>query len=102
MAAYAGCKEKVVELLYYQHAWYNGNGYPDGIKKGSRIPIGARILAVCDAYEAMVSSRSYKDRQLTPQEVITELRKSSGEQFDPKIVEAFIDIIKESPTQSIH
>lgn len=91
-----GCDEKIVELVYYHHIWFNGGGYSykdDGMhKKGTRIPLGARILAVCDAYEAMVSKRAYRDGE-TQQKAIDELKKRAPGQFDPRIVEALINAI---------
>lgn len=95
LAKAAGCSDKVAELIYYHHQWFNGNGYPDLKKQGSRIPIGARILAVCDAYEAMVSSRPYR-RRIPAEEAIEELRRNAVRQFDPKIVEIFIKIVTEN------
>ncbi|MCX5715576.1 MAG: HD domain-containing protein [Candidatus Omnitrophica bacterium] len=97
-----GCDGKVVELIYYHHVWFNGSGYPrkngHSLKKGNRIPIGARILAICDAYEAMVSRRAYRDGEPSD-EAIGELRKHAAEQFDPRIVEVFINtIIKTADT----
>lgn len=65
----------------YHHEYYDGNGYPDG-KKGSDIPLVARIVAVADAADAMLSERSYRDA-LTLPETIAELRRCSGTQFDP-------------------
>lgn len=69
------------------HEWFNGQGYPDGLK-GEAIPLGARIISVADAYDAMTSNRPYR-RTMTQQEAIEELRRCAGDQFDPKIVEAF-------------
>ncbi len=79
-------------IVYYHHEWYNGQGYPEGLK-GEDIPIGARILAVVDAYDAMTSKRPY--RSAYPVErAIEELRKNAGTQFDGKVVEAFLKILK--------
>lgn len=90
LARQAGLSKAVVETIYYHHVWFNGNGYPDdAYRKGARIPVGARIMAVCDAYDTMVSSRSYKER-MSKQEAIKELQKFSVKQFDPRIVEVFI------------
>lgn len=89
LAKEAGCDRKIIEILYYHHVWFNGNGYPDARKKGQRLPIGARILAVCDAYEAMTSERSYKE-VMSSGEAIEELRKTAIKQFDPRLVEVFV------------
>ncbi|MBU1427287.1 phosphohydrolase, partial [bacterium] len=71
---------------------YNGKGYPDGLS-GENIPLGARILAVADAYDAMKSDRPYR-RALTEETAIQELKRGSGTQFDSKIVEIFLEILK--------
>lgn len=92
LAKEAGYSDKVVELIYYHHVWFNGNGYPDAHKKGLRIPIGARILAICDAYETMISNRPYREA-ITPDEAIEELQKNSIKQFDPRLVEVFIYLL---------
>jgi putative nucleotidyltransferase with HDIG domain len=94
LASQAGLHKSVVEIIYYHHVWFNGNGYPDNVrKKGKRIPIGARIMAVCDAYDTMISNRSYKE-EITKEDAIEELQKFSVKQFDPTIVEVFIRILK--------
>jgi HD-GYP domain-containing protein (c-di-GMP phosphodiesterase class II) len=65
----------------------DGGGYPDGLR-GEDIPLGARIVGVCDAYDAMTSDRPYK-AAMTDAEAIAELRRCAGSQFDPAVVEAF-------------
>ena len=76
------------ESVLTHHEKYDGSGYPKGLK-GDEIPLMARILSVADAYDAMVSYRPYRKTK-TRNEAIEELRKYSGTQFDPKIVEIFI------------
>ncbi len=73
--------------IRHHHEQWNGGGYPDGIE-GEAIPIGARILAVADAFDAMTSDRPYR-KALSPLTALQELRECSGSQFDPKVVEAF-------------
>ena len=70
------------------HERFDGNGYPDGLV-GDEIPLAARIIAVCDAYDAMTSDRPYR-RAMDPHAALAELRRSSGTQFDPAVVEAFV------------
>jgi putative nucleotidyltransferase with HDIG domain len=70
------------------HEWANGRGYPDGLT-ADRIPLGARIIAVADAYDAMTSDRPYR-RTMSRTEAIAELRRCSGSQFDPAVVDAMI------------
>ncbi|MCK4308999.1 MAG: HD domain-containing protein [Candidatus Atribacteria bacterium] len=79
-------------LIRHHHEWYNGKGYPDGLSKED-IPLGARILAVVDAYDAMKSDRPYR-KALTEEIATQELKRGSGSQFDPQVVEAFLEILK--------
>ena len=78
----------IVPLVYHHHEWYDGSGYPTGIK-AEQIPLGARILAIADAYDAMTSDRPYR-KALSQEEAIRELRRCAGTQFDPHLVEIFI------------
>lgn len=80
-------------LIKHHHEWYNGKGYPDGLS-GENIPLGARILAVADAYDAMKSDRPYR-KALTEETAIQELKRGNGTQFEPKIVEVFLEILKQ-------
>jgi putative nucleotidyltransferase with HDIG domain len=73
--------------ILHHHEHYDGSGYPGGLK-GEEIPFEARVLAIADAYDAITSMRPYHN-QLTPQEAIDELRRCSGTQFDPEMVETF-------------
>ncbi len=77
------------EIAHGHHEWYNGNGYPRGLE-GDAIPLAARIAAVADVYDALTSKRPYKEPM--PPGVAGEIiRNSSGSQFDPAVVEAFVD-----------
>ncbi|TEB09010.1 HD-GYP domain-containing protein [Pelotomaculum propionicicum] len=76
------------QLVRCHHETYDGNGYPQGLK-AHNIPLGARILAVADAFDAMTSDRPYR-KAMTREEAINELDRCSGTQFDPHIVKAFI------------
>ncbi len=78
----------ISEGVLYHHEWFNGNGYPQGIK-GEDIPLFARILSVADAYDAMTSERIYKKAK-SHDEAIEEINKFSGKQFDPKVVRSFL------------
>ena len=75
-------------LIRHHHEWYNGSGYPDRLV-GEEIPLLARVLHVADAFEAMTASRPYRPVPLTAAEAHEELRRYSGIQFDPQVVEAF-------------
>lgn len=80
-------------LVSYHHEWFDGNGYPKGLK-GLEIPLHARILAVADSFDAMTSNRPYRKRKFAG-EAIAELKKCAGTQFDPEIVKAFINVWQE-------
>ncbi|RJQ32879.1 MAG: HD domain-containing protein [Peptococcaceae bacterium] len=80
--------------IHYHHERIDGKGYPQGLS-GSRIPLGARILSVADSFDAMTTDRPYR-RALTRREAVQELRKCSGKQFDPEIVEVFIKALEEN------
>jgi HD-GYP domain-containing protein (c-di-GMP phosphodiesterase class II) len=81
-------------LIRHHHEWYNGKGYTDGLS-GENIPLGARILAVADAYDAMKSDRPYR-KALTEETAIQELKGGNGTQFDPKIVEVFLELLNQT------
>jgi diguanylate cyclase (GGDEF)-like protein len=78
----------VAELVRASHERWDGGGYPDGLA-GERIPLGARIIAACDAYEAMTSDRVYR-RAMSHEEACAELQREAGAQFDPDVVGALI------------
>ena len=75
------------------HERWDGSGYPVGLR-GEEIPLVARICAVCDVYDALVSSRPYK-RAWTHEEAIAEMRGQAGAHFDPQILDAFLDVVDE-------
>jgi diguanylate cyclase (GGDEF)-like protein len=78
----------VAKMVRASHERFDGTGYPDGLA-GDEIPLGARIIAVCDAFHAMTTSRSYHDLA-TLEEALGELRRCAGTQFDPLVVDAFV------------
>jgi diguanylate cyclase (GGDEF)-like protein len=81
---------EAIPVVLHHHERYNGGGYPHGLR-GNEIPLGARIVAVADAYHAMVHERPYKDA-LTHEEALAELRRHGGTQFDPNVVDLFCSI----------
>lgn len=85
--------ENVSDIIIQHHERLDGSGYPKGLK-GDQILLEARIIAVSDAYDAMISERAYKKAK-SPQEAIDELISCSGRHFDPLVVEALIAILKE-------
>jgi len=86
--------------IQYHHERYDGTGYPTGLK-GDNIPIDARILAVADAYDAMTSSRPYRNGELMPDQALEELKECAGRQFDPRIVDAFARINEQLSSKTI-
>lgn len=86
-------KERVI--IRHHHERYDGNGYPDKLK-GEEIPIGARIMALADAFDAMKSKRSYRN-PLPDKQVLSEIEKNAGTQFDSKVVAVFLSLVKKDP-----
>ena len=82
----------IIPLIESHHEWYNGKGYPRKLT-GENIPLGARILAVADAYDAMTCPRPYRPR-LSNEDVVQALKKGAGTQWDPTVVDAFLRILK--------
>ncbi|MCM8788152.1 MAG: HD domain-containing protein [Candidatus Omnitrophica bacterium] len=82
----------VIPIILHHHEKYDGTGYPDGLKK-EQIPLGARILSVLDAFDAMFFGRPYRKRRYLI-EIEEELKNQMGKQFDPKVVVALLKIIK--------
>lgn len=80
------------DIIKYHQECYDGSGYPEGLK-GEGIPLGARIVAVADAFGAMTTDRPYR-KALSIEEAVKELKRCSGTQFDPKLVEIFISILR--------
>ena len=86
--------DKVTDIIKYHHEFYNGAGYPFGVR-GEEIPLGARIIAIADAYDSLVSFRPYRD-WLTPEEALKIIEQKRGEQFDPKILDIFESVVDEA------
>ena len=89
----------IAPVIYSHQEKYDGTGYPEGLR-GEQIPLGARILTVVDAYDAMTSNRRYR-RSRSHQEAVNELRQQRGKHFDPKVVEAFLEVIPASANTAI-
>jgi HD-GYP domain-containing protein (c-di-GMP phosphodiesterase class II) len=84
---------EAVEIVRSHHERYDGTGYPAGLR-GEEIPLGARVFAIADAFDAMTSDRPYR-RALPVDEAIDDLRACAGTQFDPACVKAFADLVAE-------
>jgi GAF domain-containing protein len=78
-------------VLYHQEMW-DGSGYPEGLR-GSQIPLGARIFSVADTYDAMTSTRPYR-KALSHEEAVREITRCRGTQFDPLVVDAFLELFR--------
>jgi len=84
--------EKEIPLIKHHHDWFDGNGYPQGLKE-REIPFGALILGVADAYDAMMTDREFKAK-MSPAQALKELTDGRGSQFCPEIVDAFVALLK--------
>ena len=82
--------EKEIPVILHHHERFDGKGYPHGLR-GREIPMGARIIAVADSFDAMTSGRTYKNR-LPWKKAVDEIKKGSGTQFAPEIVDAFVKL----------
>ncbi len=85
---------EIADLILKHHEWWDGNGYPLGLK-GAEIPLECRILSVVDAFSAMTEGRVYKEA-CSVQEAVDELKRHAGSQFDPEVVEAFCELYEDS------
>ena len=82
-----GLSESILKIVLHHHEHYNGKGYPNGLSR-NQIPTGSRIIMVADTIDAMTSKRPYRTVQPV-ENLLAELKKYSGTQFDPGVVEAF-------------
>jgi len=82
--------EEIIPLIRHHHERFDGKGYPDRLV-GEAIPLGARIIAVADSFDAMISDRPYRKKKYISQ-ALTELQNHAGTQWDPEIVEIFMGI----------
>ena len=89
-----GLLGEIGRIIRACHERYDGTGYPDGVA-GEEIPLIARVVCCCDAYNAMTSDRAYR-KAMSEQEAVAELRRSSSNQFDPRVVDALISTLEPS------
>ena len=83
--------ERIAPLVRHEHERWDGAGYPDGLA-GDDIPIGSRIIFACDAYNAMITRRPYRE-PMSSERAVAELRSNAGTQFDPDVVEALLVVL---------
>lgn len=90
--------QPIIPVVEHHHEYFDGTGYPSGIK-GQEIPLGARILSLVDAYDAMMYDRPYRDC-LAEKDVIEQIKQGAGTQFDPSLTEVFLDILDRRSMES--
>jgi diguanylate cyclase (GGDEF)-like protein/putative nucleotidyltransferase with HDIG domain len=86
-------------MVRHHHEFYDGSGYPDRLD-GERIPHGARVIAIADAYDTITSARTYK-RARTPEDAFAELERCAANQFDPELVRVFIETMRRAPRPTV-
>jgi len=87
---------QAARIVRSTHERYDGGGYPDGLG-GDRIPLASRVIAACDAYDAMTSNRPYREAR-SPQAALAELHRHAGTQFDPVVVAALVEVLARRST----
>lgn len=92
-----GLLGRIGEIVRSCHERWDGKGYPDGLA-GDKIPLAARIVFVCDAYNAMTTDRPYRSA-MTSADALGELSSNAGTQFDPSIVTALVEVIEQAEPQ---
>jgi hypothetical protein len=93
--------KELSDIVANSHAWYTGNPNEPSLPTGENIPLGARILTIADAYDAMTSDRVYRKAR-PPEAAFAELRRCAGEQFDPGLIERFIEVVSRNPLHAAH
>ena len=88
----------IADWILKHHEWWNGQGYPLNIE-GEEIPIECRLLAIADTYEALTSACPYR-KAFSRREAVVELKSNSGKQFDPKLLEKFLQMLETHSPES--
>lgn len=90
--------DEVRKVVRSHHERISGEGYPDGLR-GEEIPLGARIVAICDAYDAMTNPRSYRPPKSTEKALVI-LIQDDGQQWDPRLTERFVRVVRKGPSRT--
>ena len=85
----------IAEMILHHHECWDGSGYPEKLT-GNSIPLLSRMIAIVDAYDAMVNDRAYRNG-MEPERAMEELKKQAGKQFDPQLTEAFLEVLRDDP-----
>jgi len=85
--------DSIRSIICHHHERFDGKGYPDKLA-GNQIPLGARIIALADSYDAMLHGRSYR-KAMSPKEALQEILSESGKQFDPELIPRFLDFVQQ-------
>jgi HD-GYP domain-containing protein (c-di-GMP phosphodiesterase class II) len=83
--------DEAKSVVRHHHERWDGDGYPDGLA-GDEIPIGSRIILACDAYNAMITERPYRE-PMSPEAAVCELEDHAGTQFDPQVIAALLAVL---------
>ena len=83
------CLTLAQDIATYHHEWWDGSGYPNGLA-GENIPLCARIMAIADVFDALISERCYK-RAMSPEKAFQIIREETGTHFDPLLAKVFLD-----------
>jgi putative nucleotidyltransferase with HDIG domain len=86
-------RKDVADIVLYHHEKFDGTGYPDGLR-GEKIPLGARVVALAEVYDSLVSGGFPQSKNLSQTDVMNEIRSQAGRAFDPRVVDAFLEAIK--------
>ena len=89
----------LIPIILHHHENFDGSGYPKGLK-GKEIPLGARIMAVANAFSAMITKRPYRQK-IDIKSAIVEVKKNAGTQFDPYVIHAFLKVLKNDAIVSL-
>lgn len=84
----------VTDIILYHDEWWNGQGYPQGLK-GGEIPLMSRIISIIDAFDVMTHRQQQNKPAMTTEEALLELNLKAGSQFDPSLVQLFIQMVNE-------